>query len=105
MSEIERVTIPAFTVFVGYGGLQHAGAGWHGSFDLRFHVYFILFNISLKGAVSFEYGVSFYIQPSAIYSTDGDVVVIDPRDTFQYDYKYSLVVYCWPHNAKVRIMM
>lgn len=53
------VTIPSFSIFVGDGRLQHAGAGWEGMYYLRYHDYFILYLISVKDTISVVYGTSF----------------------------------------------
>ena len=37
----EEISIPANSIFIGHGHLQHAGAGWKGSHCLRYHIYLI----------------------------------------------------------------
>ena len=37
--EMDQITIPPHSVFMGHGFVQHAGAGWSGYHALRYHVY------------------------------------------------------------------
>lgn len=78
---MDRFKVLPISVFVGHGHLQHVGARWEGSTRLCYHAYFILAYMSLKAAISFAYGASFFIRLSATYSTDGyEDDVIAPSD-------------------------
>ena len=56
--EMELITIPPQSVFVGHGYVQHAGAGWNGSGCLRYHMYIILDGSNLRDAISYAFGRS-----------------------------------------------
>lgn len=48
-----EVEIPANSIFVGHGHLQHGGAGWNGGYELRYHACFIPEGAVVKDAVVF----------------------------------------------------
>ena len=61
-ARIQRMSleqIPPHSIFIGHGYVQHAGAGWSGNHNLRYHIYLIPDGHKLKNAVSFAYGWSF----------------------------------------------
>lgn len=66
------VTTPLFSIVVGYGHLQHGGAGWGGMYFLRYHAYFIPSPICLKDAFTFAYGTPSSIRPSATQLSDDE---------------------------------
>ena len=56
--EMELITIPPQSIFVGHGYVQHAGAGWNGSGCLRYHMYIIPDGSNLRDAISYAFGRS-----------------------------------------------
>jgi hypothetical protein len=60
-----QITIPRFSIFVGHGHLQHAGAGWTGAHNLRYHIYFSPADLHLPDAIVFAYGDSLGVGDSA----------------------------------------
>ena len=58
-TDMELINIPPHSVFVGHGHVQHAGAGWTGTENLRYHMYLIPEGHNMKDAVAFAYGWSF----------------------------------------------
>lgn len=48
---LKEVTIPAFSIFVGYGYFQHVGYGWRNSHSQCYHTFLILTSCDLKCAV------------------------------------------------------
>ena len=59
-----EVTIPQFSIFVGHGHLQHAGAAWTGAHSIRYHMYFYPVDLDLPDAILFAYGDSFGVSDS-----------------------------------------
>ena len=59
-----EVTIPQFSIFVGHGHLQHAGAAWTGAHSIRYHMYFSPVDHDLPDAILFAYGESFGVSDS-----------------------------------------
>jgi len=55
---LEKIAIPPYSVLFGHGYVQHAGAEWSGTANLRYHMYFIPENHDLMDDVSFAYGWS-----------------------------------------------
>lgn len=79
--QMECVSIPAFSIFVANGDLQHVRAGWKESPHLHSHAHFILSHVYLKTAILLAYAASFYIQPIATYASNEDEDdVIPPSD-------------------------
>lgn len=74
--QMGQVKIPAFFIYVGHVHLQYAETGWGGIPFFCYPVYFIPSHVSLKKAIAFEYGTSFFIQPSGTYLADDDDDVI-----------------------------
>jgi len=56
--KMEKISIPANSVFFGHGYVQHAGAEWGGNHCLRYHMYFIPEDHPLMDDVSFAFGWS-----------------------------------------------
>lgn len=62
---MEKIPIPARSVFVGYVDIQHNGAEWEGDHVVRYHLYLILRSIQIIDAVSFACTWSFGVmEPS-----------------------------------------
>lgn len=57
--EMGLIKIPAHSVFIGHGYLQHAGTAWSGSPCIRYHTYLIPQTHKLLNSVSFAYQWSF----------------------------------------------
>ena len=53
--EMEEIDIPPFSLFIGHGYLQHAGAGWRGNHSIRYHTYVVPENHLLPDAIAFAY--------------------------------------------------
>lgn len=49
--EMKEIQIPAQSIFIGHGYVQHSGASWDGSRDLRYNMYIILESSELKDAI------------------------------------------------------
>ena len=71
------IEIPPFSVFIGHGYVQHAGAGWSGSHNLRYHIYLIPDGHQLRDTVAFAYGYSFKKEGDASSEDEADVVIIN----------------------------
>lgn len=50
---MHQVEIPAYSVFVGDGYIQHAGAEWNGNPCLRLHTYLVPEDMFLPDAINF----------------------------------------------------
>lgn len=59
--KMKRFTIRPFYIFVGQSTLHRVGAGWEGSFCLRYYVYFIPSHESLEDSISFAYRAFFLL--------------------------------------------
>lgn len=57
--EMELIDIPPQHIFIGYGYVQHAGAGWDGTHCLRDNIYVIPEGSDLRDAILYAYGRSF----------------------------------------------
>lgn len=58
---MQKIDIPAWSIFVGHGHLQHAGGAYNGSPSLRYHLYFKPTDFQLQDGVFFAYGNSLQI--------------------------------------------
>lgn len=50
-----EIVIPAFSVFVGHGQIQHAGAEWKGFSSLRYHLYVVPENVNQTDSIFYSY--------------------------------------------------
>lgn len=57
--KMEEVDITPFSLFVGHGYVQHAGVGWRGGYNLRYHTYIAPVKNGLPDEIWFAYGASF----------------------------------------------
>lgn len=52
------IQIPSFSMFIGHGSLQHAGAGWNGNYGLRYHLYVVPVQYNLPDRIHYSLGDS-----------------------------------------------
>ena len=53
------IKIPPNSVFIAHGWLQHAGAAWSGSGNLRYHMYLIPEGHDLRDGIAYAYDTNF----------------------------------------------
>lgn len=58
MLKMTEITIPARSIFIGHGLLQHAGCGWLGFQALRYHMYIIPTGMEMEDSVFYAFGSS-----------------------------------------------
>lgn len=56
--EVDEIESAPFSVFIGYGYLQYAGAGWSTNCSLRYDAYLVPKGYNLKNRVALAYGAS-----------------------------------------------
>lgn len=62
--KLETISLPPYSVFIGHGYLQHAGAEYLGRLNLRYNVYLVLHDVALQDATVLGFNSSIGIAGS-----------------------------------------
>ena len=73
---MQELIIPPYSVIVGHCYVHHAGAGWNGSGNLRYHIYLLPSGHNLCDSISFALGWSMK-RADEDSSSDSDTVTIN----------------------------
>lgn len=52
---LKRIQLPSYSVFVGHGWLQNAGAVYLGHHNMHYHLYLVPQNVSINDEISLSY--------------------------------------------------